>query len=192
MTMNRPDVLNALTAGAPRHDLLTLTGGAIGQGLPNAVGAAIACPDRPVLALVGDGSAMYTIQALWTMARENLNVTTVIFNNAAYSILNVELERVGAEGAGDKARAQLDISRPVTHYAQLARSLGVHGTRVSTTDALLKALDYAWSMPGPHLIEVMIPESLTGLKRKMLPWLLRSLPSLPRPLTRALKRKIAP
>ena len=185
-------MLNALTAGAPRHDLLTLTGGAIGQGLPNAVGAAIACPDRPVLALVGDGSAMYTIQALWTMARENLNVTTVIFNNAAYSILNVELERVGAEGAGDKARTQLDISRPVTHYAQLARSLGVHGTRVSTTDALLKALDYAWSMPGPHLIEVMIPESLTGLKRKMLPWLLRSLPSLPRPLTRALKRKIAP
>lgn len=185
-------MLNMFTAGAPRHDLLTLTGGAIGQGLPSAVGAAIACPDRPVLALVGDGSAMYTIQALWTMARENLNVTTIVFNNASYSILNVELERVGAEGAGDRARAQLDISRPVTHYARLAESMGVHGIRVSTAEELIKALEYAWSMPGPHLIEAMVPESLSGMKRRVLPWLLRSLPSLPRPLTRALKRKIAP
>ncbi|MCZ2407076.1 MAG: acetolactate synthase large subunit, partial [Burkholderiales bacterium] len=86
-------MLNVMTQGAPRHDLLTLTGGAIGQGLPNAVGAAIACPDRPVIALIGDGTAMYTIQALWTMAREQLNVTAIIFNNASYSVLNVELER---------------------------------------------------------------------------------------------------
>jgi len=185
-------MLNMFTAGAPRHDLLTLTGGAIGQGLPNAVGAAIACPDRPVLALVGDGSAMYTIQALWTMARENLNVTTIVFNNASYSILNVELERVGAEGAGDRARAQLDISRPVTHYARLAQSMGVHGIRVGTAEELMKALEYAWSMPGPHLIEAMVPESLSGMKRKMLPWLLRTLPGLPQPLSQALKKKIAP
>jgi hypothetical protein len=103
-------MLSAMTAGAPRHDLITLTGGAIGQGLPNAVGAAIACPDRPVLALIGDGTAMYTIQALWTMAREQLNVTSIIFNNATYSVLNVELERVGAESIGAKAKSQLDIS----------------------------------------------------------------------------------
>src|SRR3954447_12706280 len=91
--------LAAHTAGAPRHDLLALTGGASGQGLPVAVGAAIACPDRPVIALEGDGSAMYTIQSLWTMAREELNVTTVIFNNRSYGILNIELQRVGADAA---------------------------------------------------------------------------------------------
>jgi len=185
-------MLNALTTGAPRHDILTLTGGAIGQGLPNAVGAAIACPDRPVYALIGDGTAMYTIQALWTMARENLNVTTIIFNNASYSILNVELERVGAEDAGEKAKSQLDISGPVTHYAKLAQSMGVHGVRAHTTEELLKAMEYAQSMPGPHLIEAVVPESLSGVKRKVLPWLLRTLPSLPRPLTKALKKKIAP
>ncbi|MBE0487314.1 acetolactate synthase large subunit [Marinobacter sp.] len=185
-------MLNALTAGAPRHDMLTLTGGAIGQGLPNSVGAAIACPDRPVYALIGDGTAMYTIQALWTMARENLNVTTIIFNNASYSILNVELERVGAEEAGAKAKSQLDISGPVTLYAQLAQSMGVHGVRVQTTEELLKAMEYARDMPGPHLIEAVVPESLNGVKRKVLPWLLRTLPSLPQPLSKALKRKIAP
>ena len=95
-------MLNAMTAGAPRHDMITLTGGAIGQGLPNAVGAAIACPDRPVFALIGDGTAMYTIQALWTMARENLNVTSIIFNNASYSILNVELERAEKRRRGEE------------------------------------------------------------------------------------------
>ena len=185
-------MLNAMTAGAPRHDMITLTGGAIGQGLPNAVGAAIACPDRPVFALIGDGTAMYTIQALWTMARENLNVTSIIFNNASYSILNVELERVGAEEAGAKAKSQLDISGPVTHYAQLAQSMGVHGVRVRTAEELIKAMEYAQAHPGPHLIEAVVPESLNGVKRKVLPWLLKSLPSLPRPLTKALKKKIAP
>src|SRR5690606_14720724 len=106
-------MLNALTAGAPRHDMITLTGGAIGQGLPNAVGAAIACPERPVVALIGDGTAMYTNQALWTMAREQLNVTSIIFNNASYSVLNIELERVGAEEIGAKAKSQLDLNGPV-------------------------------------------------------------------------------
>ena len=156
------------------------------------MGAAIACPDRPVFALIGDGTAMYTIQALWTMARENLNVTTIIFNNASYSILNVELERVGAEEAGAKAKSQLDISGPATHYAQLAQSMGVHGVRVRTAEELIKAMEYAQAHPGPHLIEAMVPESLNGVKRKVLPWLLKSLPSLPRPLTKALKKKIAP
>src|SRR5690606_12947462 len=113
-------MLGVMTAGAPRHDLITLTGGAIGQGLPNAVGAAIACPDRPVIALIGDGTAMYTIQALWTMAREGLDVTAIIFNNASYSVLNVELERVGANEGGGKARAQLDLGHPQLNFARLA------------------------------------------------------------------------
>ena len=104
--------LPANTAGAPRHDWLTLTGGAIGQGLPVAVGAAIACPDRPVIALEADGSALYTIQSLWTMAREQLDVTVVIFNNRAYAILNTEFARIGVQEAGPRAQAQLDLGNP--------------------------------------------------------------------------------
>ncbi|MDL0431767.1 acetolactate synthase large subunit [Marinobacter sp. TBZ242] len=185
-------MLSVMTAGAPRHDLLTLTGGAIGQGLPNAVGAAVACPDRPVLALIGDGTAMYTIQALWTMAREQLNVTTIIFNNASYSVLNIELERVGAEQAGAKAKSQLDLRGPVLNFAEMAQGMGVHAVRVDTAEDMNKAMEYALSMPGPHLIEVMIPESLSGVKRRILPWMLRALPSLPLSVTKALKRKLAP
>ncbi|MEQ9546207.1 MAG: acetolactate synthase large subunit [Marinobacter sp.] len=185
-------MLSVMTAGAPRHDLLTLTGGAIGQGLPNAVGAAVACPDRPVLALIGDGTAMYTIQALWTMAREQLNVTTIIFNNASYSVLNIELERVGAEQAGTKAKSQLDLRGPVLNFAEMAQGMGVHGVRVDTAEDMAKAMEYALSMPGPHLIEVMIPESLSGVKRRILPWMLRALPSLPLSVTKALKKKLAP
>lgn len=185
-------MLSAMTAGAPRHDVITLTGGAIGQGLPAAVGAAIACPQRPVFALIGDGTSMYTIQALWTMAREQLNVTTIIFNNATYSVLNIEIERVGAVEAGPKAKSQLDISNPVIDFARLAQGMGVHGVRVDNAEDLAKAMEYALAHPGPHLIEAVVPESLNGVKRKVLPWVLRSLPSLPLSLTRALKRKIAP
>jgi acetolactate synthase-1/2/3 large subunit len=185
-------LLGAMTAGAPRHDLITLTGGAIGQGLPNAIGAAIARPDRPVIALIGDGTAMYTIQALWTMAREGLNVTVIIFNNASYSVLNVELERVGAERPGPKALSQLDLHGPVLHFARLAQGMGVHAVRTDEAEGFCKALEYALAHPGPHLIEAVVPESLSGAKRKVLPWLLRSLPSLPPAVARALKRKIAP
>ncbi|NEZ04976.1 acetolactate synthase large subunit [Wenzhouxiangella sp. XN201] len=185
-------MLPAMTAGAPPHDLLTLTGGAIGQGLPNAVGAAIACPDRPVIALVGEGSAMYTIQALWTMAREDLDVTAIIFNNRSYSVLNIELERVGAERIGPKARSQLDLSDPALDFPRMAQGMGVHAVSVEDAEDLCKAMEYALSMPGPHLIEANIPESLSGAKRKILPWLLRSVPNLPVPLARALKRKLAP
>ncbi|MBL0089639.1 MAG: acetolactate synthase large subunit [Ideonella sp.] len=185
-------MLNPFTAGAPAHDFITLTGGAIGQGLPNAVGAAVACPNRPVLALIGDGTSMYTIQALWTMAREKLNVTSIIFNNASYSVLNVELERVGADEVGPKAKAQLDLTGPVINFAQLGQSMGVHAVRATTTEELLRALEQALATPGPHLIEAMVPQALGGLKRRVLPWLLRSLPSLPQPVARALKRKIAP
>ncbi len=185
-------MLAKMTAGAPRHDVITLTGGAIGQGLPCAIGAAIACPQRPVIALIGDGTAMYTIQALWTMAREQLNVTSIIFNNASYSVLNVELERVGADHIGPKAKSQLDLNGPRLHFAQLAQGMGVHAVRVGTAEELNKALTYALQSPGPHLIEAMIPESLSGVKRKVLPWLLRSLPHVPPAVARVLKRKIAP
>jgi acetolactate synthase-1/2/3 large subunit len=185
-------MLPLMTHGCPRHDLITLTGGAIGQGLPNAIGAAIACPGRPVLALIGDGTAMYTIQALWTMAREGLDVTAVIFANASYSVLNVELERVGAERIGAKARAQLDLRGPKLDFARLAQGMGVHAARADTAEDFCKALEYALSQRGPHLIEAVIPESLSGAKRAVLPWLLRSLPRLPAPLARTLKRKLAP
>ena len=185
-------MLSAMTAGAPRHDLITLTGGAIGQGLPNAVGAAIACPERPVIALIGDGTAMYTFQALWTMARENLHVVSIVFNNASYSVLNVELERVGADEVGPKAQSQLDLSGPTLNFALLAQGMGVHAVRTDTAEGFTKALEYALATPGPHLIEALVPESLSGAKRKVLPWLLRSLPHLPPAVARALKRKIAP
>ena len=185
-------MLNVLTAGSPRHDLITLTGGAIGQGLPNAVGAAIACPERPVIALIGDGTAMYTLQALWSMAREQLNVTSIIFNNASYSVLNIELERVGGGEAGDKARSQFDLTGPVLDFTRLAQGMGVHAVRVSTAEELNKALEYALSQPGPHLIEAMVPEAIVGAKRKLLPWVLKSLPSLPLPAARALKKKLVP
>lgn len=185
-------MLGVMTAGAPAHDLLTLTGGAIGQGLPNAVGAAIACPDRPVIALIGDGTAMYTIQALWTMAREKLDVTSIIFNNASYSVLSVELERVGADKAGSKARSQLDLHGPDLNFSQLAQGMGVHAVRASTAGEFCKALEYALSHPGPHLIEALVPESLSRTKRKLLPWMLRALPNLPPTLAKAIKRKVAP
>ncbi|MBS0508639.1 MAG: acetolactate synthase large subunit [Proteobacteria bacterium] len=185
-------MLGAMTAGAPRHDLLTLTGGAIGQGLPNAVGAAIACPGRPVIALIGDGTAMYTIQALWSMARENLHVVSVIFNNASYSVLNVELARVGAQQGGAKAQAQLNLAAPRLNFAQLAQGMGVHAVRTRDAEEFCQALEYALATPGPHLIEALVPEALAGARRRLLPWLLRSLPSLPRPVALALKRRLAP
>ncbi|TVS12194.1 MAG: acetolactate synthase large subunit [Wenzhouxiangella sp.] len=185
-------MLPVMTAGAPAHDLITLTGGAIGQGLPNAIGAAIACPDRPVIALIGDGTAMYTLQALWTMARENLDVTAVIFNNRSYSVLNVELERVGADEVGAKARSQLDLTGPDLDFTRLAQGMGVHAVRAETAEDFCQAMDYALSHPGPHLIDAVIPESLNRTKRRILPWLLRSLPNLPKPLAMALKKKLAP
>ena len=185
-------MLGMMTAGAPRHDLLALTGGAIGQGLPCAVGAAVACPDRPVLALIGDGSAMYTIQALWTMAREKLNVVAVILNNRAYSILNVELQRVGAAEAGPKAKAQLDLRDPALDFVQMGRSMGVPSVRATTTAEFVHALERAFNSPGPHLIDAVVPGSISGLKLKLLPRVLASIAGLPAPLGRAIKRRLAP
>jgi acetolactate synthase-1/2/3 large subunit len=185
-------LLTMYTAGAPRHDLITLSGGSIGFGLPNAVGAAIACPQRKVIALAGDGSAMYTIQALWTMAREKLDVINIIFNNRSYAVLNVELQRVGASGAGVKARAQLDLKNPPLDFVQLGEGMGVASRRATTTEEFLTALEYALHNPGPHLIEAIVPPTLAGLKLRVLPHLLQSLANLPLPVARALKRKIAP
>jgi acetolactate synthase-1/2/3 large subunit len=185
-------MLPMMTAGAPRHDLITLTGGAIGQGLPCAVGAAVACPERPVLALVGDGSAMYTIQALWTMAREKLNVVSVIFSNRSYSILNIELQRVGAEEAGPKAKGQLDLQDPALDFVQLATGMGVPAVRATTTEEFVDALELAFRSPGPRLIEAVVPSSVSGLKLKMMPHVLGALALLPAPLRRAIKRKLAP
>ena len=142
-------MLPLMTGGAPRHDLLALTGGAIGQGLPCAVGAAIACPDRPVLALVGDGSAMYTIQALWTMAREKLNVIAIVMNNRSYAILNVELQRVGAASVGPVARSQLDLGDPALDFVQMGLGLGVSSVRATTTADFVTALEHALAHTGP-------------------------------------------
>jgi acetolactate synthase I/II/III large subunit len=144
-------------AGAARHSLLTLTGGAIGQGLPAAAGAAVAAPDRPVLAIEADGSALYTIQALWTHAREQLNITTVLINNAAYAILRVELARTGAGPAGSRAARLLDLSDPVPDFTAISTGLGVPATRVTTAGELDAALRRAYAEPGPHLIEAIVP-----------------------------------
>ena len=144
-------------ARAPRHTLLTLTGGSIGQGLPAATGAAIAAPDRPVLSLEADGSALYTIQALWTQAREQLNVTTVLINNAAYAILRMELARTAAGPAGERASRMLDLSGPTPDFTQISTGLGVPATRVTTAGELDRALRLAYAEPGPHLIEAIVP-----------------------------------
>jgi acetolactate synthase I/II/III large subunit len=148
--------LPGATAGAAPHDWLTLTGGSIGQGLPVATGAAVACPGRPVLALEADGSAMYTLSALWTHAREGLDITTVIFNNRSYAILNMELNRVGAEPAGEAARNLLELSRPDLDFVALATGMGVPATRASTPGEFGAQLQRALGEPGPHLIEAVI------------------------------------
>jgi acetolactate synthase-1/2/3 large subunit len=152
--------LPATTAGAPRHDWLTLTGGAIGQGLPVAVGAALACPDRPVIALEADGSALYTIQSLWTMGREQLDVTVVIFNNRVYKILDTELARIGVRDAGPRVTAQLNLTDPNLDFVKLGTGLGVPSRRVDTAEQLTGALEQAIADRGPHLIEVVIPAEI--------------------------------
>ncbi len=149
--------LPAATAGAPPHDWLALTGGAIGQGLPLAAGAAVACPGRNVLALEADGSAMYTISALWTYAREQLDITTVVFSNRRYAILGLELDRVGATGGGAAARSLFDLSRPDIDFAALATGMGVPGSRATTAAELAAQVRQALAEPGPHVIEAVVP-----------------------------------
>ncbi|MGH3620467.1 MAG: acetolactate synthase large subunit [Sciscionella sp.] len=148
------------TAGAPRHDWLTLTGGAIGQGLPLAAGAAIACPDRPVICLEADGSAMYTLSALWTYAREGLDVTTVVINNNAYAILRMELQRVGATSLDARSADLLDLSRPNLDFVSLATGMGVPASRARTAEELAEQLRRAVLEPGPHLIDAIVPSMI--------------------------------
>ena len=147
--------LNSSTRGCPPHDWLVGTGGSIGRALPEATGAAIACPDRPVLCLSGDGSAMYTVQALWTQARENLNVTTVIYDNRAYAILHGELRNVGAT-PGQTARDMFDIDRPVLDWVAISRGLGVEATRVTSAEEFNQALANSFASEGPCLIDAVI------------------------------------
>ncbi|WP_329318549.1 acetolactate synthase large subunit [Streptomyces sp. NBC_01262] len=149
--------LPGATAGGPRHDWLTLTGGAIGQGLPLAAGAAIACPDRPVLCLEADGSAMYTISALWTHAREELDLTTVVFANRSYAVLAMEFQRLGTPADGPARRDLLDLSRPCLDFVAIARGMGVPASRANTAEGLTAQLRQALSEPGPHLIEAVVP-----------------------------------
>jgi acetolactate synthase-1/2/3 large subunit len=148
------------TAGAPAHDWLCLTGGAIGQGLPVALGAAVAAPDRPVIALQADGSAMYTLQSWWTMAREDLDVTTILFNNSSYAVLNMELQRVGATAGGEKAKAMLDLHGPALDFVALATGMGVTASRATTCEDLVDQLRNALATPGPAVIEAIVPSIL--------------------------------
>ena len=149
--------LPAALTGAARHSLLTLTGGSIGQGLPAATGAAVAAPDRPVLCLEADGSALYTIQALWTQAREQLDVTTVLINNAAYAILRMELARTAAGQAGERAARMLDLSGPTPDFTAISTGFGVPAVRVTTAEDLDRELRRSYAEPGPHLIEAIVP-----------------------------------
>jgi acetolactate synthase-1/2/3 large subunit len=144
------------TRHAHPHTWLQNMGGSIGIGMPLAAGAAVACPDRPVLNIQADGSAMYTIQALWTQARENLNITTVILNNRSYAILRHELTNVGAQNVGRKALDMLDLSRPDLDFVALARGMGVPGERVDTMDDFNKAVARGLATPGPYLVEAML------------------------------------
>jgi acetolactate synthase-1/2/3 large subunit len=145
-----------LSAGSPEHTWLTLTGGAIGQGMPCAVGAAIACSDRPVINLQADGSAMYTVQALWMQTRESLNITTLICSNRSYNILNIELLRTGEKEPGPHAQALMDLGNPPLDWTQISRGMGVPGISVDTAEQLARELAKALNEPGPHLIEMVL------------------------------------
>lgn len=144
----------AATAGAPPHDWLGNTGGSIGIALPLAVGAAVACPDRRVLCLTADGSGMYTAQALWSMAREGLDITTVVFANRAYAILQREFSGLGLGNPGPRAADLLHIGRPDIDWVSLAKGMGVPASRVTSLDAFAKALKEGFESDGPRLIEV--------------------------------------
>jgi acetolactate synthase-1/2/3 large subunit len=150
------------TENAPPHDWLMLTGGAIGQGLPLGLGAAIACPDRKVIALQADGSAMYTVQALWSMARENADVTVVILNNRSYAILNIELARVGAGQPTAKTLSMLDLSRPDIDWVAIAEGMGVPATRANNAEDFHQQFADAMEGQGPCLIEAMVVQQMPG------------------------------
>ena len=133
------------------------TGGAIGWALPGSVGAAIACPGRKVVSLTGDGSAMYTLQSLWTMAREGLDVTVVVFANRGYQILRDELANVGVNHYGENARAMFDVEKPLLDWVSLARGHGIPARRAEDMDGFIAAFRAGMSSDGPSLIELVCP-----------------------------------
>src|SRR5450432_1141419 len=144
------------TAAAAPHDWLQNMGGSIGFSPPVATGAAVACPDRKVICMIGDGSAMYTIQALWTMARENLDVCVMIFSNRSYNILYSQLADVGAANPGQRAMDMLKLDRPNLDFVALAKGMGVEGRAVDNVDDFVKALAEGIAEKGPRLIEVQM------------------------------------
>jgi acetolactate synthase-1/2/3 large subunit len=145
-----------LAYGLPPHDHLPLTGGSIGIGIPLSVGAAIACPDRKVILLQADGSGMYTVQGLWTQARENLDVVTIIYSNRAYAILQGEMRNVGVKEFGRNARSMLDLDDPQLDWCRIAGGMGVEAGRATTVEEFTGLLDAALARRGPFLIEAMI------------------------------------
>ncbi len=149
--------LLSLTGRAKPHDYLQITGGAIGIGSPLAAGAAVASPGRQVISLQADGSTMYTLQGLWTQAREQLQVCTIILANRAYRILQGELQRVGIETPGERAQQMLSLSNPDLDWVSLAKGMGVPACSVSTVDELSRAINDALAGEGPSLIEALIP-----------------------------------
>jgi len=148
--------VNAALEAARPHLLLPVTGGSIGQGLPVALGAALAAPERKVVALEADGSALYTFQALWTMAREGCNVTIVLFNNRRYRILDVEMQRTGAGPVGPRAEAMIDLRNPDLDWVKLAEGLGVEGVRATTTFEFAAHFAEAMNSTAPRLIEAVL------------------------------------
>ena len=144
----------AATRGAPRHDWLGNTGGSIGIALPLAVGAAVACPESRVLCLTADGSGMYTLQALWTMAREGLKVTTVVFANRDYAVLKREFSYLGVGNPGPRALNMFEIGRPSLDWVHLAKGMGVPAARVTSLEEFSKSLTEGFESQGPSLIEV--------------------------------------
>jgi len=153
----------ARTAGAAQHDWLAITGGAIGQGLPVSFGASIACPDRKVVALQADGSAMYTVQSLWSMSRENTDVVIVLLNNDSYAILNIELARLKTGKPNDKTLSMLDIGHPSIDWQSVAASMNVSASRAATADEFDDLFATAMKTRGPHLIEAVIKQDMAAI-----------------------------
>jgi acetolactate synthase-1/2/3 large subunit len=144
------------TAGAPPHDWLNVMGGSIGFGFPCATGAAVAAPDRKVILLEGDGSGMYTVQALWTMARNQLDVTMLVFDNRTYQILLGELAGFGLGEPGKNANDMLTIGRPDLDWVSIAKGHGVEAGRATTLEELAKEFKRGIASSGPYLIKVVI------------------------------------
>jgi len=147
---------SALGATVAPHSLLYLTGGAIGQGMPCATGAAVACPERPVINIQADGSGMYTLQSLWTQAREGLNVKTLICANRSYNIIRLELDRAGYTEPVASSLSLIDLGNPNLDWVSLGKGMGVPGVSVETAEDLVRELKISLAEPGPRLVEMVL------------------------------------